>query len=115
MITSPQNIALLPEGNDMMTTREQTEKVTPLEKFGILAGDIDLLRNQVETMTSDQSIDELLEILEIQDLAKRFGVSIPLMRRKLALAGGRPFKLGKKWAIRKVGFLEVLQHLESGN
>ncbi len=95
-----------------MTTRERTEKVTPLEKFLVLAGDIDLLRNQIENLTTDQSIDELLEVIEVQELAERFGISITLMRKKLSNAGGRPFKLGKKWAIRKVGLLEVIQHLE---
>ncbi|MCH1508513.1 MAG: hypothetical protein L7T84_04855 [Akkermansiaceae bacterium] len=95
-----------------MTTRERTEKVSPLEKFVVLAGDIDRLRNQVENISLDQTIDELLEIIEVQDLAKRFGVSVLLMKKKLRAAGGSPFKLGKKWVIRKVGFLEVLQHLE---
>jgi hypothetical protein len=95
-----------------MTTRERTEKVTPLEKFLVLAGDIDLLRNQIENLTTDQSIDELLEVIEVQELAGRFGISITLMRKKLSNAGGRPFKLGKTWAIRKVGLLEVIQHLE---
>jgi len=34
-----------------MTTLQRTEKVTPLEKFTVLAGDIDQLRSRVEQLT----------------------------------------------------------------
>jgi len=95
-----------------MTTFERTEKVSPLEKFAVLAGDIDLLRQRVENLHSEQSIDDLLDLIEIEELAKRFGNTTDLMRKKLTRAGGRVFKLGRKYVIRKVCFLEVLEKME---
>jgi len=95
-----------------MTTIERTEKVSPLEKFSVLAGDIDLLRQRIETLQREQSTDELLEVIEVEALAKQFGNTTDLMRKKLSRAGGRVFKLGRKYLIRKVCFLEVLESLE---
>lgn len=95
-----------------MTTVERTEKVSPLDKFAVLAGDIDLLRQRVENLHAEQSIDDLLDVIEIEMLAKRFGNTSELMRKKLSKAGGKVFKLGRKHVIRKVTFLEVLEKLE---
>ncbi len=83
-----------------------------MEKISVLATDVDSLRRQIENITTDQSIDSRLEVVEVSDLAERFGTSVNLMRRKLTAAGGKVFKLGKKYVIRKVIFLEVLQRLE---
>jgi len=95
-----------------MTTREKTEKVMPLEKFDVLAGDIDFLRQRVDTIHTEQSMDDLLEMLEIEKLAKEFGITLFTMRNKLKAAGGQVMKIGKKWVIRKVSYLEVLENLE---
>ena len=96
-----------------MTTRERTSKVTPLEKFDVLAGDIDLLRQRVDTLHSEQSMDDLLDLLEIEQLAGKFGVSSLTIRKKLADAGGHVMKIGKKYVIRKISYLQVLENLET--
>lgn len=98
-----------------MTTSQRTEKVSPLDKFVVLAGDIDQLRNRIDQISTEQSIDDLLEVLEVEKLGLQFGVTLDTMRKRLQLAGGKVFKMGKKWVIRKVGFLEVLESLEQGN
>ena len=97
----------------MTTTREKAGKVTPLEKFDVLAMDIDLLRHRVENLHSEQSMDDLLEVIEVEQLAAEYGVSFFTMRKKLTSAGGHVFKLGKKYVIRKVSYLQVLENLES--
>ena len=99
----------------MMTTVERTQKVTPLEKFSVLACDIDLLRQKLDNLNIQQPLDDLLDVVEISELAKRYGASEDLMRKRLRLAGGKVFKLGKQYVIRKVVLLEVLQKLEDGN
>ncbi len=83
-----------------------------MEKISVLATDVDSLRRQIENITTDQSIDSRLEVVEVSDLAERFSTSVNVMRRKLTAAGGKVFKLGKKYVIRKVILLEVLQRLE---
>ena len=97
----------------METTRERTGKVTPLEKFDVLAMDIDLLRHRVENLQSEQSMDDLLAVIEVEKLAVKFGVSPATMKKKLAAAGGQVVKIGKKYVIRKVSYLQVLENLES--
>lgn len=98
----------------MMTTIQRTEKASPLEKFIVLAGDLDQLRSRVEQITqTEQSIDDLCDTLEVEELGKRYGVSLETMRKRLKQAGGQVFKIGKKHVIRKVRFLEVLEALES--
>lgn len=96
----------------MMTTLERTEKVQPMDRFQILAVDIDQLRNRLELLSGDQSIDDLLEVLEVESLGKQFGVSTEAMKRKIGRSGGQVFKMGKKYVIRKVKFLEVMELLE---
>ena len=95
-----------------MTTVERTEKVQPMDRFQILALDIDQLRNRLDLVSGDQSIDELLEVLEVESLGEQFGVSSEAMKRRPSRAGGQAFKLGKKYVIRKVKFLEVMEALE---
>ena len=95
-----------------MTTTERTEKVSPLDKFAVLANDIDLLRYRLDNVNCEQSIDDLLEVIEVESLAERFQNTPDLMRKKLSQAGGKVFKLGRKHVIRKVCFLEVLENLE---
>ena len=84
-----------------------------MDRFNILAGDIDTLRSKVEQVTTEQPIDELLEVIEVSDLATQFAVTPETMKRKLRNAGGKIFKIGKKYVIRKVKFLLVIEHLES--
>ena len=97
-----------------MTTIQRTEKASPLEKFIVLAGDLDQLRSRVEQITqTEQSIDDLCDTLEVEELGKRYGVTFETMRKRLKQAGGQVFKIGKKHVIRKIRFLEVLEALES--
>ena len=98
---------------NMTSTLERTEQVPPMDRFNILAGDIDTLRSKVEQVTTEQPIDELLEVIEVSDLATQFAVTPETMKRKLRNAGGKIFKIGKKYVIRKVKFLLVIEHLES--
>jgi len=98
-----------------MTTTERTEKVSPLDKFAVLANDIDLLRHRLDTVNREQSIDDLLEVIEVEFLADRFRNTPDLMKKKLSQAGGKVFKLGRKHVIRKICFLEVLENLESAS
>ena len=81
----------------------------------MLACDIDLLRQKLDNLNIQQPLDDLLDVVEISELAKRYGASEELMRKRLRLAGGKVFKLGKQYVIRKVVLLEVLQKLEDGN
>jgi len=77
-----------------------------------LAGDIDQIRQRVENVTNQQSIDDLLDVLDMDELSQRFGVSPDSMRKKLTQSGGKVFKLGKKYVIRKITFLGVMENLE---
>ena len=72
------------------------------------------LSNEVRpNIQSEQSVDDLLETIDIAELGERFGASGETMKKRLIQAGGAVFKIGKKQVIRKVRFLEVLEHLES--
>ena len=83
-----------------------------MDKIAVMAGDIDQLRQRVEGITANQSIDDLLDVLEVGELGQRFGVSLDCMRKRLTQAGGKVFRMGKKYVIRKVTFLEVMENLE---
>ena len=97
-----------------MTTRERTEKLPPLEKITMLVNEIDQLRSLVEQqVVKESSLDDLVDILLLDELAVKFGVSVETMRKKLDVSGGKVFKLGKKLVIRKIHFLEVIQALEA--
>lgn len=96
-----------------MTTSEKTEKLPPLEKIAMLASEFDLLRSQVEhQLAQEKSLDDLVDLIGLEELSCQFGVSVSTMKTKLQAVGGKVFKLGKKHVIRKVNFLEVLEHLE---
>lgn len=97
-----------------MNTRERAGNVSPLEKFEVLATDIDLLRQRIEALQSDCSIDTLLDVVEVEAIAARFGVSPDSMRKRLKMAGGQVFKLGRKFVLRKVSLLQALENLEQG-
>lgn len=98
-----------------MTTTERTAKLSPMDKIAVMAGDIDQMRQRIESITVKQSIDDLLDVLDVADLGRQFGVSAACMRKKLSSAGGKVFRMGKKFVIRKVAFLEVMESLESEN
>lgn len=95
-----------------MTVFQRVEEVTPLEKFIVLARELDSLRYRFDQYSKDQSIDDLLEVVEIESLALRFGVSSITMQRRLREVGGKVFKIGKKHVIRKIALLEVYEALE---
>lgn len=96
-----------------MTTLQKTEQISPLEKFVVLARDIDQIRQRLEQVTTDQNMDDLLEVIEISDLADRYSATEETIKKRISHAGGKVFKMGKKWVIRKMNFLEVLETLES--
>ena len=77
-----------------------------------MAGDIDRLRQQVDNLVGEQSIDGCLDVIEVDELSERFGISSELMRKKLRMFGGKVFKLGKKFVIRKIQFLRVIERME---
>ncbi len=96
-----------------MTTKEKTDKLPPLEKITTLVNDLDQLRFVVQNQVKqNQSLDELIDYLYLDELSDGFGLSAALMRKRLLAAGAKIFKLGKRYAIRKVGFLEVIERLE---
>jgi hypothetical protein len=96
-----------------MTTREKTDSLPPLEKIAVLASDLDILRSQMEQqIIQEKSLDDLVDLVWLDELSGQFGVSLGTMKTKLQAVGGKVFKLGKKYVIRKVNFLEVLEHLE---
>lgn len=96
-----------------MTTREKTDRLPPLEKIAVLASDLDILRSQMEQqIIQEKSLDDLVDLVWLDELSCQFGVSLGTMKTKLQAVGGKVFKLGKKYVIRKVNFLEVLEHLE---
>jgi len=97
-----------------MTIREKTQNLPPLEKITFLVGEIDHLRTQLDQqIMQEKSLDDLVYLLFLDELCEKFGISLETMRKKLVALGGRVFKLGKKFAIRKIHFLEVLEKLES--
>lgn len=97
-----------------MSLIESASNLPPLEKISVLLNEVERLGTRMENLTNDQSIDELLDVLHLDELSEQFSISQEQMRKKLRLAGGKVFKLGKKYVIRKVNFLCVLETLEQG-
>lgn len=96
-----------------MTTLEKTHKLPPLEKIATLVKDLDELRSQVtQQISQEQPLDDLVDVVCLDVLSEQFYISVVSLKKKLELAGGKVFKLGKKYVIRKVCFLEVLKKLE---
>ena len=83
-----------------------------MDQLSVLATEIDQVKARMETLQQEQSIDSLLEVVEIKDLSDRFKTTPDSLRRKLKLAGGKVFKVGKSYVIRKVALLEVWENLE---
>lgn len=96
----------------MKSIAEKIERVSPMERFIVLAREMDRLKEVVSQLDEGRSVDDLLDLLEVDELSERFSISPALMRKKLKMAGGKVVKMGKKYVIRKVNFLEVLQGLE---
>ncbi len=95
-----------------MTVRERTDRVSPLEKFTLLASEVDAIRDRLAMMTREQSVDQLLELVEVETFARDFDVFSRDDEKRLVRARGKVFKLGKKQIIRKVNLLEVMESLE---
>ncbi len=97
----------------MVTTKEKTEKLPPLEKIATLVSDLDQLRIQVEhQIIQEKPLDDLVDLVFLDDLSSQTGVSIDTMKKKLKEVDGKVFKLGKKYVIRKINLLEVLERME---
>lgn len=97
----------------LVTTAQRTANLTPLDKLAVLAGDIDQLRQRLDGLAVHRSLDDVLEVLHVATLAEHFEVSPETMRLRLLKAGGKVFRMGRKYVIRKVAFLEVIENLES--
>ena len=95
-----------------MTTRERTDSASPLEKFEILAEEIDQLRQEIDEANHKRPIEDLLEIIPVSELAMKYDVPLSGLKKKLILAGGEVFKIGKHSVIRKVKLLSVFESLE---
>jgi hypothetical protein len=95
-----------------MTTREKTNAATPLEKFDILAAEIDQLRMKISALDRQRSVDELLEIVSLKELSLQYQVPLVGLRKKLIDAGGNVFKIGKHSVIRRVNLLSIFENLE---
>lgn len=52
------------------------------------------------------------EEIPVADLAKRHGISVQLMLRRLRDLEGRPYALGSAWFIRKRDYVRVLEGAE---
>jgi len=97
----------------MVTTKEKTEKLPPLEKIATLVSDLDQLRMQVEhQIIQEKPLDDLVDLVFLDELSSQTGVSIDTMKKKLKAVDGKVFKLGKRYVIRKVNLLEVLERME---
>ena len=105
-------LAFIPEYLTTMTVRELTNAASPLEKFEILADEIDKLHQKTSELEHRRSIDDLLEIVSLSDLAVVYGVPVAGLKKKLIQAGGEVFKIGKHRVIRKVKLVAVLENLE---
>jgi len=83
-----------------------------MEKFDVLAGEIDQLRSQVDYLNGQQSMDDLLDLVELEELAAKFGSPEKLLRKRLKDSSADIFKIGRKWVIRKIKLLHVYEALE---
>jgi len=99
----------------MLSTIERAGKLSPLEQILVLAGDIDRLRIQLDELREGRSIDDSLDVIEVDELSERYKISSEFMRKQLKDRGGKVFKLGKKFVIRKVQLLRVMERMEEGS
>ena len=79
-----------------MSLIKTASNLPPLDKISVLLTEVERLGTRMENLTNEQSIDELLDVLHLDALCEQFSVSQGQMRKKLRLAGGKVFKLGKK-------------------
>lgn len=85
----------------------------PLQQISQLNRDVAILKQHVATLGRETAIDDQLEYVYLEDLAAQFDASMDNIKKKLTASGGKPFKLGKKYVIRKVQLLSVMEHLEN--
>ena len=97
----------------LMTILEKTAKLPPIERIALLADEIDYLKSQVEVGLREQDVDSMIEVLELDELAQKYETTAISMKKKILQANGKVFKLGKKWVIRKISFLSVVEFLEN--
>jgi len=67
----------------------------------------DIISRHIRAFEVDPS-DEI----PVADLAKRHGVSVPYMLRRLRDFEGRPYALGSAWFIRRRDYVRVLEGAE---
>lgn len=91
-----------------MATIHLVDSAVGLDKFVILAKEIDRVAEQVHMVTV--SLDDEVETLCVREIASRHGVTFETMRKQIcALMGnGTVFRIGKCWVIRKRKFLDYL-------
>ena len=121
----PSHCRLAPYKETMANTIEMVESALGTAKLTVLAAAIDQL-NDSQTRLSERvhklaavsgtnpTYDAEIETLEMSALAEQYGVSVDTLRKQIRDVLGElaVIKVGKKWVIRKVNFLDFLRKLE---
>ena len=96
-----------------MSFLDTIERATGRDKFTVIAAQLD----HITELAESRSIDDRIATLDVEILAEDHDVTFETMRSQLRIRLGRNavFRLGKKWVIRKIKFLQYLQCLESGD
>ena len=96
-----------------MSFLDTIEKATGRDKFVVIAAQLD----HVTDLAESKSIDDCIAVLDVEVLARDHGVTFETMRNQLRikLGSNAVFRLGKRWVIRKVKFLQYLQCLENND
>jgi len=86
------------------------EKATGISKFIVLAAALDLQAEQIRNASVLRSVDDEIAVQDVEELASTNGVGIETMRRQLCGVLGRDavHRLGKRWVIRKLKYLDYL-------
>lgn len=94
----------------------QISNATGMEKIALLAVHTDLLNDRVEALGRQRSIDEQVEVFDLEHLASVHGTTPETLRKQIAKVLGDSVivKVGKQKVIRKSKFLEFLELQETG-
>lgn len=99
----------------MESTLKILQQAVGTEKLTVLAAAIDTLMAMHAETQRGFSLEEQSATLEVEELASQYGVSFETMRNQLreVLGDAAVFRLGKKWVIRQVKFLDYLRARET--
>lgn len=84
--------------------------VPPLDRWEALSAYLDQLESRIGSADPAQ----LIETVEVSELAEQGKLSVGAMVNRLQRGGGKPFKLGKVWVIRKTSLAEYYLQQERG-